>query len=103
MAANGLRLRGHGLLPVRHLLGNCLRWTTGTARAPLPARLATMATTVLRCGLPRRYGAEQRLDRGANFLLNDIPDDRHQASLSRHRLLLAGARYTKWRASAKIG
>src|SRR5881396_3579224 len=42
-AANALRLRRcgrhHGLLPARHLLGNSLRWTTGTAGAPLPARL----------------------------------------------------------------
>src|SRR5439155_2147557 len=54
--ATGFRLRGDGcrqsLLPARHLLGNRLRRTTGTTRAPLPARLAaTTAPTVLRLRL----------------------------------------------------
>src|SRR5213079_1330138 len=58
--ANGLRLRRHGLLRVRHLLGNGLRRTTGAARAPLPSALPV--PTVLR-SLPRGDAAEQRLDR----------------------------------------
>src|SRR5207302_7047034 len=70
-AANRLRLRGHGLLRVRHLLGDGLRRTTGTTRAPFPARLAaTTAPSVLRLRLSNGDAAEQGLDRRAHFLLN---------------------------------
>src|SRR5439155_5500515 len=101
-AATSLRLRGYGRgLLLRHLLGNGLRWATGTTGAPLAARLATTAPTVLRLHRPRGDAPEQRLDRGADLLLNPVPDDRHEASLSRHRVLLAAARYTKARSPAK--
>src|SRR5439155_7743208 len=87
-ATTRLRPRGyghhHGLLPVRHLLGNGLRRTTGTTRAPLPARLATTTATVHRA-LSGRDASEQGLDRGANFLLHQPPNDRQQATVSRHR------------------
>ena len=102
---NGLRLRGCGgrhLLRVRHLLGNSLRRTTGTTWAPCSTSPTTTAPTVLR-SLPRGDAAEQRLDRGADFLLHHVADHRHEASLSRHRVLLAGARYTKGRSPAKSG
>src|SRR5206468_6188298 len=90
-AANALRLRRcgrhHGLLPARHLLGNSLRWTTGTAGAPLPARLATTAPTVRRL-LPGRDAPEQGLDRGPDLPLHDVADDRYEASLSRQGIAL---------------
>src|SRR4030095_11378753 len=41
--------------------------------------------------------AEQRLDRSAHFLLHQVADHRQQALLSRHRVLLAGGRYTNVR------
>src|SRR5947208_9135214 len=103
-AATSLRLRGYGrgLLHVRHLLGNRLRRTTGTAGAPVPARLATTAPTVRRLWLRAgRDAPEQRLDRGADLLLHHVADHRHEASLSRHRVLPAGARYTKARSPVK--
>src|SRR5437867_12160435 len=56
-------------------------WTPRTT--PTPAT----APTVLRLRLPRGDAAEQRLDRGAHFLLNHVPDHRQQAPLSRHRIL----------------
>src|SRR2546427_366089 len=49
----------------------------------------------------KRDASEQRVDRGLHFLLTHVPDDRHEASLSRHRVLRAGARYTKARSPAK--
>src|SRR5437667_9706649 len=80
-AATSLRLRGYGRgLLLRHLLGNGLRWTTWTTGAPFPTCLATTTATVLRLRRPRGNAAEQRLDRGADFLLNHVPDDRHEAS-----------------------
>ena len=88
-ALNGLRLRGcgrhHGLLRVRHPLGNSLRWATGTTRAPrrTPTPATTTAPTVLR--LRAGDASEQRLDRGADLLLRQVTNYRHQASLSRHR------------------
>src|SRR5207249_5853724 len=101
-AANRFRLRtrsrSRGLLP-RHPGGNRLRRTTGTTGAPLSSSLP--APTVLCLRLVAGDGSEQRLDRGLHFLLNHVPDDRHEASLSRHRVLLAGARYTKARSPAK--
>src|SRR5207247_10778573 len=92
------RARPHRL--VRHLLRTRLRMPSGTTGASFAARLATTAPTVLSL-LPGGDGSEQRLDRGLHFLLNHVPDDRHEASLSRHRVLLAGARYTKARSPAK--
>src|SRR5207249_4651944 len=85
---NGLRLRGYGrshLLRVRHLLGNRLRRTTGTAGTPLPA-CCLAATTATVCGLPLagRDASQQRLDRGADLPLHHVPDHRHEASLFRH-------------------
>src|SRR6266446_3296749 len=75
------------MAPVLLLVLRC-RWTPWTT--PTPAT----ATTVLRLRLPRGDAAEQRLDRGMHFLLNQVPDDCHQALLSRHRLLPSGAGYT---------
>src|SRR5207253_3474845 len=89
--ATVLRFRGrrhHCCLLPRHPLGNGLWRTARTTRAPLPSALP--APTGLRLRLPRGDAAEQRLDRGADFLLNQVTDHRHEASLSRHRLLLAG-------------
>src|SRR5882724_5702525 len=77
-AANGLRLRGHvrrRALLLCHLLGDGLRWPTGTTGAPLPARLAT-ATTVLR-RLSSRDASEERPDGVPHFLLHQVPDHRH--------------------------
>src|SRR5438552_17096330 len=95
--ATSLRLRGYGrgLLP-RHPGGNRLRRTTGTTRAPLPARLAaTTAPTAL--GLlsdrePRLAPhsgdtPEQRTDRGPDFLLHHVEDHCQQALVSRHPYL----------------
>src|SRR6266404_5109037 len=80
-ATNGLRLRGYGHRPgflrVRHPLGYGLRRTTGTTWAPLPSALP--APTGLRRRLPRGDAAEQRLDREADFLLNQVTDHRHEA------------------------
>src|SRR6266566_8058079 len=81
-AVNGLRLRH--LLRVRHLRGDRLRRTTGTTGAPLPARLATTAATVLRL-LPGGDASEERLDRGADLLLHHVTDHRDQTLPSRHR------------------
>src|SRR5216117_2087091 len=102
-AATSLRLRGYGRgLLLRHLLGNSLWRATGTAWTPLPASLATTAPpTVLRLHLARGDTPEQRLNSGVDFLLNQVTDDGHEASLSRHRLLLCGAGYTKARSPAK--
>src|SRR5439155_7425424 len=91
--ANGLRLRGcgrhHDLLPVRHLRGNRLRWTTGTAGPPLAA-CCPAATTATVCGpLPGGDAPEQRLDRGPDLLLHEVADHRQQAPLPRHRFLLS--------------
>ena len=87
-AVNGLRLRDYGrhrsLLP-RRFLGNRLWRTTRTTWAPLPAPLATTAPTVLRPRLAGGNASEQRLDRGADFLLDHVADHRHQAHLPRHR------------------
>src|SRR5437879_394882 len=83
-AATSLWLRGYGRgLLLRHLLGNGLRRTTGTTGAPLPACLTTTAPTVLRL-LPCGDASEQRLDRGADFLLHEVADRGHEASLSWH-------------------
>src|SRR3989441_8682740 len=94
---NGLRLRDERR---RHcLLGNGPWRTTRTTRAPFPSALP--APTVPRLRLGAGDASEQRVDRGLHFLLNHVPDDRHEASLSRHRVLRAGARYTKARSPAK--
>src|SRR6266478_1413258 len=88
-AANRLRLtrsRSRCLLP-RHLLGNSLWRTTGTARAPFPARLATTAATILRLRHFAGDASKERLDRGADLLLHQVADHGHEASLSRHRVL----------------
>ena len=45
--------------------------------------------------------AEQRLHCRAHFLLHQVADDRQQALLSRHRVLLSGGRYTNARSPAK--
>src|SRR5439155_8083438 len=82
-AANGLRLRtrGRSRSPLlRCLLGNRLRRATGTAGTPLPAPFAATTTTVRRL-LPSGDAFEQRVDRGADFLLNHVADHRHQAPL----------------------
>src|SRR5439155_10917823 len=89
-ATNRLRLRTRGrsrrLLP-RHLLGNRLWWATGTTGAPCPTSPATAATAAVLRWLRRwrRNAAEQRLNRGADFLLHQVPDHRHEAWLSRHQ------------------
>src|SRR6266404_6325992 len=81
-AATSLRLRGYGRgLLLRHLLGNSLWRTTGTARAPLAAGLAMTATAVLRLGLPR---PEQRVDRSPDLFLHQLPNHSYQALASRH-------------------
>src|SRR5262249_40643419 len=84
-AANDLRGGRRDLL-ARPPRGNRLRRTTGTTWMPLPACLAAAAPAVLR-GLPRWRGnaPEQRLDRGADLLLNHVAGDRQQAPLRRHR------------------
>src|SRR5881628_4139270 len=90
-AANGLRLRDERR---RHcLLGNGPWRTTRTTRAPFPSALP--APTVPRLRLGAGDASEQRLDRGADLLLNHVPDHRYEASLSRHRSLLCGAWYTR--------
>jgi len=96
-AANdfGLRSRGRSRrLLLRHLLGNRLRWTTGTTGPPCPTSPATAATAPVLRRLRRRRrrdAAEQRVDRGADFLLHKITYQRHDASLPRHPTLLADA------------
>src|SRR5438067_12119310 len=71
------------LLPARHLLGNRLRRTTGTAGTPLPACFATATTaTVLGFALADGDASQQRLDRGADLALHRVTDHRHEASLS---------------------
>src|SRR5439155_10573849 len=85
-AATSLRLRGYGRgLLLRHLLGNSLWRATGTAWTPLPASLATTAPpTVLRLRLRAGDTSEQRVDRGPDLLLHQLPNHRHQALPSRH-------------------
>src|SRR6266446_1716335 len=75
-AANSLRLR-RGSLLLRHLLGNGLRRTTGTTRAPRPT--ATPTVTTVRRSPSGRDATEQRLDRVPNFLLHHLPDDGYEA------------------------
>src|SRR5437773_11597031 len=72
-------VRGSSVFAIscRLLLRPC--WTARTA--PTPATTAT----VLRLRLPRGDASEQRLDCGAHFLLQQVPDHGHEASLSRHR------------------
>src|SRR4029077_5058218 len=88
----GRQLR-QGFFGLRHQTSCLLVLRSGrpTRTTPPPATTAT----VLRLRLPRGDAAEQRLDRRAHFLLHQVPDDRQQALLSRHRVLLCGGRYTK--------
>ena len=102
--ANGLafggRLRNRRFSQC-HLRGNDLGRTTGTAWAPCATSPATTAPATVRCRLPRGDGTEQRLDRRADFPLNEIADHRQQAPLSRHRSSLPSARYMRARSAAK--
>src|SRR5947199_5149423 len=93
-ASPGLRLRGHCRpLRVRHLRDR-LRRTTGTTRGATCGAPATTAATVLR-SLSCQHAPEQRLDRGADFLLDQVTDHRHEAALSRHPTLPLRARDTR--------
>ena len=79
-----------GFFGIRHLCRLVLRSPRPARTTPTPAT----AAPVLRA----RHGrdsAEQRLHRSAHFLLRQVADDRHQALLSRHRVLLSGGKYTE--------
>src|SRR4029450_7076705 len=70
-------------------------------RSPRPAWTTPATAAPVLCSLRGGDAPEQRLDRSADFLLHQVADHRHQALLSRHRLLRSGGRYTNVRSPAK--
>src|SRR5262249_31846047 len=85
-----------GFFGLRHLCRLALRSPRPTRTTPTPATAAPVVRS-----LRRGDAAEQRLDRSAHFLLDQVADPRQQALLSRHRVLLCRGRYTNARSPAK--